>query len=74
MRPKTLTTAATALTLYGLMDGLRRSDYAWDTAGHSKRRWLAAQAVLPPVASLAYLTRIRPRLNAAQEGLRLQGG
>jgi hypothetical protein len=57
-----------------LADASRHSDHIWDTAGHSKKGWMAAITLLPVVGPLAYAVRIRPELDVSEEAVALQGG
>ena len=58
------------LPAWGAIDAAARPEHHWETAGLSKRGWLALQAVGAPlgigvVAALAYFRSARPKLQRA---------
>ena len=72
---RTLTAVpAAGLAGWSLLDAARRGDYVWDTAGVSKRRWIAFQLLAPGLGSALYLRRVRPSLIAAEQAIQTQGG
>ena len=60
--------------LWGIIDAATRPDWAWVSAGQNKTLWVALQAIgvffclVGLVLSIVYLTSIRPKVAAAQEG------
>ncbi len=63
---------ALGVTVFAIVDGARRPEWAWQQAGQSKSLWIALQAVgiflcaLGVILSIVYLAAIRPKLVLAE--------
>ncbi len=55
-----------AFPVFGVVDAVRRPDWAWRKASSNRGLWLAVQILLPFVGTLLYFGLVRPRLRAAQ--------
>lgn len=61
-----------SFTVFAIVDGARRPEWAWQQAGQSKALWIALQAVgifvcsLGVIMSIIYLAAIRPKLVLAE--------
>jgi len=64
--------AAVGITVFAIVDGARRPEWAWQQAGQSKSIWIALQAVgifvcsLGVIMAIVYLSAIRPKLILAE--------
>lgn len=62
------------VTVFAIVDGAGRPEWAWQRAGQSKAVWIALEAVgifvcfLGLIMSIIYLATIRPKLVLAQQG------
>jgi hypothetical protein len=60
------------VTVFAIVDGAGRPEYAWQQAGQSKAVWVALEAVgificfLGVIMSIIYFATIRPKLVLAQ--------
>src|SRR5579883_3076689 len=65
--------AVGSFPLLALVDAAGRPDQAWAEVGQPKLWWLAGIALAPGLGSWAYVTRVRPRLRAAEMAPALPG-
>jgi len=66
--------APVGVTVFAIVDGGRRPEWAWQQIGRNKVLWIALQAAgifvfpLGVIMSIIYLATIRPKLVLAQQG------
>ncbi len=62
------------VTVFAIVDGAGRPEWAWQRAGQSKAVWIALEAVgifacfLGLIMSIIYFATVRPKLVLAQQG------
>jgi len=73
--PLLLWPAALVLVIWGIADAAGRPEWAWTAAGQNKTLWIVLQAVglifclVGLVLAIVYLASIRPKVQAAQQGI-----